>query len=217
MEIVGTLFLLFILVFIGFIVSLKLSVARHQAITGVPHPSELPADVRHQTAKLRRLREDMERTIKGHRDIPEVQVVGKEALEASADLIRKITYLATQRESLRRAHQHASISETEEAQLELKLAQSTSIAERESIERTLANYRRAKDHLEDADNQLGDFQQQVLEAEATLSELHSRIATMTAMGARVSEDELRDTLGRLRSLNTTMDEVQATLPNEARP
>jgi len=211
MEIMGIVFGLFVLVVAGFIVSLKLSVARHQALTGVPHPSELPAEVRHQTAGLRRLREEIERTMKANKNMPEVQVVGREALEASAELIRKVTQVALQRDNLRRAHRNARLDEEEEARMELKAAQSTSVEERASIERTLANYRQAKDNMESAESQLGSFEQQVKEAEAALGELHSRMAMMTAMGARATAEDLRDNLSHLQSLSTSLDEVNQTL------
>ena len=214
MEILAVVCGLFVLVVGGFIVSMKISVMRHQAVMGFPHPTDLPAEVRHQTAGLRRLRDEIERTMRANKNLPEVQVVGKEALAAAAELINKITTVALQRDQLRRAHRDARIGEDEEARLELKAAQSTSIEERSSIERTLANYRRAKDNMEQAESRLGDFENQVREAEAALSELHSRMAMMTAMGARMTADDLRDNLSHINSLSTTLDEV-ATLGNEA--
>ncbi|MBX3110667.1 MAG: hypothetical protein KF857_01550 [Fimbriimonadaceae bacterium] len=211
MEFLGAIFGLFLLVVVAFIVGLKWSVRRHQALTGVPHPTELPSEVRHQTAGLRRLRDEIERTMKANRNLPELQVVGKEAMEASAQLIAKITQVALQRDNIRRAHRNARISEDEEARLELKSAQAASVEEKASIERTLANYRQAKETLEQADGQLAGFDQQVREAEAALSELHSRMSMMTAMGARGTADDLRDNLSHLQSLSSSIEEVEATM------
>lgn len=206
---------LFLLGFFGFVFGLKMSVARERARTGLPHPTEMSAEVRHLTAGLRRQREELMRSVRAHRDLPELQVIGNEALETSADLIIKVTNIAQQRDELRRAHQRAGLGEEEEARLELRSAQATSVEEKAAIEKTLANYRHAKDNLEEAEGRLGDFGQQVRDGEAVLAELHSKMLLMTTLGSRDKGEDLRETLSQLHSLSSSLDEVEATLTSEA--
>ncbi len=211
MQIFAGLFVAFILIVAAYGFALKMSVNRARWRTGFPHPSEMSAEVRHQTYRLRELREEIERTVRAHKNLPEIQVIGQEALDISRDVIAKVVEFASQRENVRRVYTKGGMTDEDLARLEMKMENAGSVSEKESIAQTISNYQKARGQLEQAEGKFGDLDQQVDEAEAALSEIHSRMMLMTALGSTEKGDDLRETLSRLRSLSTTLDEVDSSL------
>lgn len=184
---------------------------------GLPHPSKWTQDVRSDLRPIREAYDAVNRSVAAGGRSTAVRVLGKEAMPEAKKLLQFAYRTAEKRREIRQLISTAGKQEMEAARLEMRLAQAVSEDERRSLEASIANYRRLQQKVGPMQDALNQTDVQLREAHAALVELHSQIVvagTNETVGA--DTDELRETLGRIRDLSRSFEEVDQTLEDRLR-
>lgn len=139
---------------------------------------------------------------------PAIKVIGKEAVLEADDVIAKAAGLLKARSELLRAGSADQSARIE--QLRAQIEATTDLPEKDRLEAALDLAESAKDHDEARNDALAHIDAQLEEARGTLEEMQAELgAALTEdLGA---QDELRETLGRLKSLGTSLEEAKDLL------
>lgn len=163
-------------------------------------------------APLRRLRTEIREIVAAKAGDPSVTVVGAEAVHEAERIYEQCVHLLKARRELNRAFVGRSAATQELEKLERDLASATSDVERSALESALEARRLEASHYTTADQALERIDAGLRQAQAALSEMKARLATVSA-GNTETSFELEETLGRLRTLGTSLDEAEAWLKN----
>lgn len=161
---------------------------------------------------LRRLRTEIRSIVEAKKGDPTVSVVGAEAAQEADRIYEQCVHLLKVRRELNRAFVGRSAATHETEKLERDLAAATSAEEQAALRSALEARRLEAAHYSTADQALERIDAGLRQAQAALSEMKARLATVSAADAETST-ELEETLGRLRSLGTSLDEAEAWLKN----
>lgn len=190
---------------------------RMKGENGLPHPSRWTQDVRGDLRSIREAYDALNRAVIAGGRSTSVRVLGKEAMPEAKKLLQFAYRTAEKRREIRSLIQTAGRQETEAARLELRLAQAVSEDERRSLEASIHNYRKLQQKVGPMQEALSQTEVQLREAHAALVELHSQIVVAgTNETAPNDSDELRETLGRIRDLSRSFEEVDQSLTERLR-
>ena len=179
---------------------------------GIPHASQWSKQVRDDLRPIRDAFEAIESSISRGAASTAVRVLGKEALPEAKKLLQFAYRTAQRREEMQALIRTASRQEQEAARLELRLSSASSEEERRSLENSIANYRKLQSKVGMMNEGLASTDTQLREAHAALLELQSQIVVAgTSASVATETDELRETLGRIRDLSRSFEEVDQTL------
>lgn len=144
---------------------------------------------------------------------PEMKVIAREALDEAHRISAQVAKALVARGEIKRAGVQRGASVEELAELELKVEQATTVAEREALTSALAAKRIELGYSANASDALGLIDASVRQAEAALSELRTRLnLALTSQALETAQDEsLRETIGRLKSLTVSVDETESFL------
>lgn len=189
---------------------------RQRQATGV---EDLPHESRALLRPILRLREELREFVGKHSESAALKVIGAEALQEADTIVEHATRLLTLRAQTKKAALGRSLSEQEVAQLEVQLEGATNPAERQALENALAARRAEREHYGPLQDSLRAIDSSLKQAEAALSEMRARLNLAVSDEARfVSGDQqdLNDTVARLRSLSASMDEAEELLRGHLR-
>lgn len=139
---------------------------------------------------------------------PAIKIIGGEALEEADALISKSASLLQARTELLRAGKTDDRDRIETLRAQMEAA--TDLQEKDRLQTALAIAEGTQDHNTRRQAALNAIDSQLEEARAVLEKLHAELAASVAEGLDADED-LRDTLGRLKSLGTSLDEAEELL------
>lgn len=159
---------------------------------------------------LRRLKREIAEIVQSKVGDPTISVVGSEALRESERIYDQCAQLLLMRRELNKAFVGRSAAGRELENLERDLAAATSEAERAALESALAARKLESEHYAKADSAVERIEAGLRQAQAALSEMKARLATVSA-GETGAATELEDTLSRLRTLGTSLDEAEEWL------
>lgn len=202
------LLLLLVAAFVAFIVT-----ARRGAVQRANDPTEsMDADSRSLFLPIRRLVDQIEE-VATRQDSVTGRVVGTEAMEEAKRIREQCAKALVARSELKKAGRGKGLAENEVSRLE-EMEQS---AATDSEKAALASAREARKleltHYVEVEDAIKRIDGGIRQAEAALSEMKTRLAV--AAGSEKAElagdDELRETIGRLKSLSVSYDEAEQTL------
>ena len=139
---------------------------------------------------------------------PAIKVVSQEALEEANDVVSKAAALLKTRSELLRAGNTDDADKI--ARLRAKVELAEDLQDKDRLETALAIAEGAQDHHARRREAMGRIDAQLEEARATLERMHAELAAAVAEDLGTGDD-LRETLGRLKSLGTSLDEAQELL------
>jgi len=184
---------------------------------GLPHPSQWSQDVKGDMKPIREAFDTLNRSVISGSRSTAVRVLGKEAMPEAQKLLQFAFRTAQKRKEIRTLIGTAAKQEEEAARLELRLAQAVSEDERRSLEASINNYRRLQQKVGPMQDALSQTEIQLREAHAALVELHSQIVVASTNETKAADsDELRETLGRIRDLSRSFEEVDQSLEQRLR-
>lgn len=162
---------------------------------------------------LRKLRKEIHAIVEAKRSDPTVAVVGSEAVQEADRIYDQCAQLLKVRRELNRAFGGRAAAERELQTLERDLASAATEVERSALASALEARKLEAAHYAHADNALERIEAGLRQAQAALSEMKARLATVSA-GQLGSSNDLEETLGRLRTLGTSLDEAEAWLRSQ---
>lgn len=162
---------------------------------------------------IRRLAQQIEEEVASNQQSTSVKVVGAEAVE-EARRIRQQSASALQiRGELKKALRTKSLTERDAKELEEKAIGAATEEEREALEAALAARKLELQHYTTVESAIARIDGGIRQAEAALSEMRARLAvSATQDKAELAQgDELRETVGRLKSLSLSYEEAEQML------
>lgn len=162
---------------------------------------------------LRRLKREIYEIVEGKAGDPTVSVIGKEAMREADRIYDQCAQLLRVRRELNRAFVGRSSAERELRNLEEDLAAAKTEAEKSALASALEARRLEAAHYSEADQALERIEAGLRQAQAALSEMKARLATVS-VGDTGASSELEETLGRLRTLGTSLDEAEEWLKTQ---
>lgn len=195
--------------------ALALDSMRHGATERLSDPSEgLAPDERSLLVPIRRLVGEIEEVVEKRSDAVMIQTVGVEARDEARRLYGQIARSLRARTELRRISLQGPGAMGEISRLEERISAASNEDERRALASALDARRQELTHYEEVGAMLSRIDGGLIQAEAALSEIKARLAIGAgAERARMIEqgDELRETLGRLRVLRASYDEIDQVL------
>lgn len=180
---------------------------------GARHVSELSPTGRHRLSRLTALREQISAILAEHGTNPTIKVIGGEALVEADSLIgRTGTIIASMDELLKIAKDRRE-SEAELARLQSKLESATSLPEKDSLRLAIDVRQTEIAHYTDAERGVERAKSMLDEAETALVAIKSQLmAAAVGQGQDdLDPDDLRGMVGRLKSLSSSLEEVEQTM------
>jgi hypothetical protein len=207
---------LILLILIAFGMVAFVAMARRGAVERGNDPTEaMDADSRSLYSPVRRLTEEIEE-LAGKQDSVTARVVGTEAAQEAKRIREQCARALIARTSLVRASRGEAMANLEIQKLDSQVAAATNESEKaalqgakEARQMELAHYTRAREALERIDGG-------VRQAVAVLSEMKTRLAVGSGSEKleAAGEDDLRETIGRLKTLSVSYDEAEQALRSD---
>jgi hypothetical protein len=174
---------------------------------------ELRPESRSLLRPLKRLREEMHEIVERHPENAAARVLGQEALEEAGRIVRQCARSLKAREELRRLVGGRYEAEKDAASLEERAGATTATEERLALLSALEARRAELEQYDALDVAVAKIDGLLRQAEAALSEMRARLAVaVSGESAEVRPDqELRESLGRLKALSVSADEVEEFL------
>lgn len=162
-------------------------------------------------APIRKHREAIRNLVETKRNEPAIAVVGAEALAEADRILAQAARMVSLRRDLIRAASGRTEAQHDLADLDREIAEAATEDERNSLRSALEARQREVAHYDQAEAAKDRVETGLRQAEAALAEMKARLTTAAASAGGHQEDELRETIGRLKSLGTSLDEAEAWL------
>lgn len=175
-----------------------------------PHPSELSAEGRMILRPLRQIHDSLAEIVRNNSDVPEIKVVGEEALLESTGIMLHATELIQRRAQFKKSLRGRSEAQLALNRLQRDLQAATSDAERAALQSAIAATEDQIHEYARLDNAVSTVGARIKEAEATLATMKAQMVASlaTAQYDEVERSELDSMVQRLRDLNRSLDEAQ---------
>lgn len=157
-----------------------------------------------------RLKDEIAQIVAANRQSTSIAIIGQEALEEAERLGVHVAEMLQLRAKVRRPMAQSANPSVAAERLEAELEIAGSELERQALEAAVAARKLEGDHYGKVQEAIDRIDSNVKQAEATLAEMKARLLAAAAQGAE-NDDELRDTLSRLRSLDKSLDEAEQLL------
>lgn len=181
-----------------------------QARSG-PHPSELSAEGRMLLRPLREIHESLEEIVRANPSVPEIKVIGEEALSESRAILGHATQLIQTRSGMKKTLRGKSEAQLARTRLERDLAAATTDSERESLRAAIVATDAQIAEYDKIDQGMAAIIARIKEAQATLSTLKAQMIAGLASTQHqdLQNSEIDGMVQRLRDLNRSLDEAQS--------
>lgn len=163
---------------------------------------------------LRRQRDELKALVSGHQTSAAVKIIGTDAAEEADRIVEHATRLLELRQQAKKMSSGRGLAEEQAAELELRLEGAIDPAERMALEGALSARKAEGRHYQPIEQTLKAIDSSLAQADAALAEMKARLGLALADEAAYVHDEegsLNETISRLRSLNTSMDEAEELL------
>lgn len=161
---------------------------------------------------VRRLVAEIEKIVGANAQSPTVQIMGAEAEAEARRLYDQVAKALAQREALERSLRPRYEAQQAIEQAKARRASATG-PEADSLDQTIAARSQELGQYEQAEAALQQIDARVAQAEAALSEMKSKLLT-SATGEHIAasnEDDLRESLSRMKSLSAGYDEADQVI------
>ena len=174
------------------------------------HDSAISAEGRAMLRPIKDLRNDIAGYVSSFSDRPRISVIGGEALREADTMIAHAERLVDVHDDLIKSLSGRSAAEEELARLKERRESSASSEESESLGSAVAAREAEIGRYRSAEDALRHLTENLREAEAALSEIKARLASV-AVSAQTDDlgtDDLAGMVSRLRTLSTSFDEAE---------
>jgi len=184
--------------------------ARNRAADPV---EELKPESRTIFIKARRLDSEIEEIAAAAEKGSAVGILGAEARQESRRILDQVAQSLRIRQELKKLLNGRSLLEKETGELQASLGAATSDAERAPLVNALEAKRLEAQHYAEIDATIAKIDLGVRQAEAALAEMKARLSAEATAGraAQLPEDDLRETIGRMKAISLSVDEAQELL------
>lgn len=192
--------------------------AAKQAQNRSPHPSDMNPESRLLLRPLKDLQEELITIVRQNSDVVTVRVVGGEAIAEANNLVERATKLVETRAHIKRTLRGKGEAQVRLRQLEAQLERSANDAERESLSGAIDATNKEIQQYSELDSALERIDIHLRDAEASMREIKTRIS-IGAAGDRMEageEGDMRELVGRLRSLGSSIQEAEEMLEQTIR-
>lgn len=191
---------------------LALTLKQNRATTSTSLLDTVRPEDRVRLRPIQRLRDEIEALVAANRNSAAIAVVGAEAVAEAQRILEHAATTLQIRAQVRRPLAESGEPSAEIAQLERDIAAAQSEPEREALQSALAARQLEAQHYEQIRAAVDRIDVGLKQAEAALAEMKARLAASAAEGRdEAANSELRDTLGRLKTLDASLDEAQDLL------
>jgi hypothetical protein len=194
---------------------LVLSTMRETAARVQADPrEEMDAESRSLFSPIRRLMNEIEETVERNSDSTVMKVVGTEAVGEARRIHDQVAKALAVRDDLRRALRERNMSRAESEKLLAKAEAETDPSVKATLLSAVEARKMELSHYEVVENTIAKIDSSVNQAQAALSEMKARLATKASSEKAQSatdDTELRETIGRLKSLSISYDEAENLL------
>jgi hypothetical protein len=187
---------------------------RQSATARASDPTEdLNPESRTLFLRIRRLNSDIEQMVERSRSTPAVQYLGKEALTESNRILAQVAQSLKVRQDLKKALSGASLISRDTEALERQISEARTADEREALEVALQAKKLEVGHYVEIERMLTQIDGGIKQAEAALGEMKARLAVSVTndKAAEVPEEDIRETIGRMRAITLSVDEAEEIL------
>jgi hypothetical protein len=176
-------------------------------------PYDLDPETRILLRPIRRLHEQIEEVVNESTPSATLRILGPEALAESKRILDQSLRLLQIRSEMKRTLRGSYESVREKKKIAEQMEQATSEQERDSLNTALEARSLEQQHYQELEATIGRVDAGLRQAEAALSEMRARLAVAAKDTLEVSEtdDELRESMSRLKALSTSFDEAEEML------
>lgn len=139
----------------------------------------------------------------------ETSVLAQESVAEADKIYDHALQLLETRDKLKKSIKGRGLVETELNSLTRRYKEAATAQEREAIEAALSAKQKQMGALDEAQDMVRTIDSKLSEAEATLSEIKTRLSLLTARQNETDDAEFAALTNRLKSLTTTFDEVES--------
>ncbi len=189
------------------IVSMKAAGTRREETGSDLHPSDYA-----RLAPLRKHRNAIQELVEAKKNDTSIAIIGAEALAEADHILQQAAKLVQMRRELLRAAGGRTEAQSDLTNLDREIGQAQTEEERSALEAAKAARELEVSHYDRAEGTRERVESSLRQAEAAMAEMKARLTTAAAGADNPAEtDELRETVGRLKSLGTSFDEAEAWL------
>lgn len=176
---------------------------------------EMDAESRSLYAPIRRLTDEIEEIVRQQCDSAIVKVVGGEAVEEARRIRDQVGKALEARTGLKKATREKNLAGQQAEELQAR-ATAAPEGEKDVLLSALQAKQIELDHYRSVDALIAKIDAGTAQAKAALSEMKVRLGVRAAnekTEVLTDDDDLRDTIGRLKSLSVSYDEAEHMLQN----
>lgn len=159
---------------------------------------------------VQKLHDDIRKIVEENKDNATVRVIGQEALTESGELLKRATALAGLLHDSRAATTSLTSAKHELLELQNKLSASTDEAQRETYQLAIDARQSEVDQYEKLLRSIDTAKGRLMDAEVALTAIKAQLAASVMGGSTdgLTEEDLGGMVGRLKSLSSSLDEVE---------
>lgn len=183
----------------------------------LPDSEELGAFGRKLIRPLKQDREEIAKLIERHRDKPHIQAVGAEVLKDVDGLIAQAARLALKAKDLQKLSKGQTKAEAALDDLQARLDKATTEVEKAAYQDALEAKKGELNSYSVVQESRGRMEASIMQAHARISEIKSLLIA-SAVRSSVDDAEaqdLRDKVGRLQALRSSLDEAESLFDSSA--
>jgi hypothetical protein len=186
-----------------------LSARKVQQDVGEDKTANLSPDSRILIKPVKRLVQEIEKIIDDNAASETIRIVGVEAREEAARLLAQVAGSLALRDDLNKSLRGRYQAEKEMGEARMKMEFATE-GEKTSLQTAIDARTLELKHYDQIKGHVRQIDVAVTQAEAALAEMKARLSLSASSekAAMESGDELRETIGRMRSLNESYDEAE---------
>ncbi len=175
---------------------------------------EMDAESRSLFSPIRRLTNEIEEVVTRNDDSTVMKVVGKEALDEATRIHDQVAKALAVRDDLKRSLRERNVSRAETEKLLAKAEAEQDPSVKATLLSAVEARKMEQSHYTVVEDTIAKIDSSVAQAEAALSEMKARLATKASGEKALSatdNEELRDTISRMKTLSISYDEAEQLL------
>lgn len=165
---------------------------------------------RSRLAPIRNLRNDIQDLYQKNSGSMVVKVMGAEAMDEAERLVKQSVDLINLRDKLQKTLYQRPVAERAIAEAE-SMADGADDATKDALQSALDARKLELSHYLQAEDGVKKIDACLAQAVAALSEMKTRLSMAAAGQGEIGQDNMRETLSRMRSLSASFDEAEAFL------
>lgn len=172
----------------------------------------MDADSRSLYSPIRRLADEIE-ALGSRKDTATIRIIGAEAAQEARRIREQCARALIARSELKKAGRGKSMALGEIEDLDRQVAEAASDEEKQAYRNAQEAYQRQITHFSKAEEALARIDVSVKAAEAVLAEMKTRLAVASSSekAELAGDEDLRETIGRMKTLSVSYDEAEQTL------